>query len=193
MQSTSRFTPPVGDVLTAPIVPGQYTVGSDPSAQIQLPYEGVAEQHVVLWVAEDRVVVDPLVEGVQVNGQPIAQRVECAFPVSLKFAGLKMVLEERLVQELPSQPEAGLEIQNPPLAKDADAPSSSTASPPATESQCAPTIVGAQSGPPPRPRSGAKSNAVESAQTVILTRWRSLSGFRRLKRGWTITFSPDWT
>ena len=155
--------PPVGEALVAQLTPAEYTVGSAESAQIQLPFEGVAEQHVVLWVAEDRVVVEPLVEGVQVNSHPTSERVEAAFPVSVEFAGVRLVLEIKTVEAQPAQQESWKEIQITLPPKEA-LEGSSPIPPSPSDSQCAPTIVGDWNGPPPRSKFGTKLNTPQPSR-----------------------------
>jgi hypothetical protein len=52
--------PAVGEGHAARVTPGRYPVGCSGEAEIRLPYEGVAEWQLVLWIQEDRVQVEPL-------------------------------------------------------------------------------------------------------------------------------------
>ena len=104
----------------------------------------MAKQHVVLWVSEDRVEVEPLVEGVRVNSYSIIVRMEVAFPASVEFAGVMLVVELKAVEPEAAKPESWEDIQITLPPKETQPGSSST--PPSSsspsDSQCAPTIVG---------------------------------------------------
>ena len=157
--------PPVGDVLTAQLTTDQYTVGSAAGAQIQLPYEGVAEQHMVLWVQEDRVQVEPLMQGVQVNSYPIEERVEAEFPVSVEFAGVMLVLELKAVEEeQPAQPEAWKDIQITLPPKEGDGSKGNL--PLTSDLHSAVTVVSPWSGPQRPAGSGKHTKTPQPARKI---------------------------
>jgi serine/threonine protein kinase len=155
-----------GEVFPVELAFGEFSVGASEEAALQIPWEGVAATHLRLFLSETSVQVEPLAEGVHVNSYPIAERVEAAFPVSVEFAGVMLMLELKEVEAAVGEPDpkTGLPTPLPPREPGAGAATSfSKSSEPGAlrASQCAPTIVGPRSGPPAssRPAAGGRSAA----------------------------------
>jgi serine/threonine protein kinase/WD40 repeat protein len=96
-----------GGAYSLALGPGEFAVGSDPSAGIVLECAGVSPRHATLWLGEGRMQVEDLGTPAEtlVNGYDISGRVEVGYPATLQcgpavleveVAGLAAVAEEEV-------------------------------------------------------------------------------------------------
>ena len=111
-----------GDVQTAELVEGQYSVGASAEDQIQLTGEGIGAGHVRLVLAGEKLQVEPVFAGVNVNGYAIEALVEVELPASVELPGVTLVLEALAESTDPQAAALAPTIQMPRQTKPSKTP-----------------------------------------------------------------------
>jgi len=78
----------------------QFVIGTEEAADVfTVTGDDVAARHDWVWLADERMQVEDLGGGTQVNGHPIEGRVEVEYPASVQVGSITLVVEEKLVKD----------------------------------------------------------------------------------------------
>jgi serine/threonine protein kinase len=111
-----------GEVQTAELEEGQYSVGSGEADQLRIPTEGVAEGHLRFTLTQGRMQVEPTFTGVSINGHGVDGPMEVELPASIEMPGAALVIEAMAGAEIPFHEQATIVpegLGRQPAGKDA--------------------------------------------------------------------------
>ncbi len=92
-------------------------IGAEEAADVfTISGDGVALRHAWVWLADERMQVEDLGGGTLVNGHPIMERVEVAYPASVQMGSIALVVEEKVA---PVEISSAVTIPQRPASKSA--------------------------------------------------------------------------